>query len=492
MALFEAHAGDEVNLALNVTPMLDHNSGVWVKGIRGNWILVGGYGFVPVIMAEANCGKTGMLLSIYATGHYRYPTSDGIFYETEGTMPKSRLTDTYQRIDPEGDLWGRGIEWVKKTLPLDHWADVLSAKKNERFALMKTAKNLVTLPFELSPGNNKTLPFMLNAVDSFAEAEPHDAARKLEKEGVAASVNQTYDMIVGNIKTRIMRGISLMGPAANMMTLMSGSVDSFVDTNSQPGRGPAKTNAHLDAKKKPKGMGTKVKKLSTSSIIFGIPKPWWKGTDAKDRIPKTPLHDSELIQDSKSYEHVEFKDTRSKAGESGFVQTMVSRQGEGPLWDVSIWWFLKDYGAKNPRVSMGDYGLINTKQYHTATQFLPEVDWRTNTLRQVLRDNPKVGVAFDLLYGLKFEYFIGQNPEFLKRFCTPEELYNDLKALGYDWNELLDTRYWWTHLESEKGLPPQLTCLDLLCMRTGEYIPYWFTKEKRAEIQKNLDARRKG
>ena len=67
--------------------------------------------------------------------------------------------------------------------------------------------------------------------------------------------------------------------------------------------------------------------------------------------------------------------------------------------------------------------------------------------------------------------------------CTPKELYEDIKKLGYDWNELLDTRGYWT-LDQYKNKVPFLSTVDLLKMRKGIYKPY-FIKNPKQEGEKN-------
>jgi hypothetical protein len=55
----------------------------------------------------------------------------------------------------------------------------------------------------------------------------------------------------------------------------------------------------------------------------------------------------------------------------------------------------------------------------------------------------------------------------------PKTLYEDLIKMGYDWTVLLNTVNHWSFLEmpSEK---PQITIMDLLRMRHGLYVPFWF------------------
>lgn len=55
-------------------------------------------------------------------------------------------------------------------------------------------------------------------------------------------------------------------------------------------------------------------------------------------------------------------------------------------------------------------------------------------------------------------------------------MYKDLKDLGYDWDELLDTRGYWVFEEHAADEKPFLSTKDLLEMRKGLYTPWWHAK----------------
>ena len=56
--------------------------------------------------------------------------------------------------------------------------------------------------------------------------------------------------------------------------------------------------------------------------------------------------------------------------------------------------------------------------------------------------------------------------------CTAKELYDDIKAQGYDWDMILSqTRGWWT-FDDEKHPLKYLSILDLLHLRKGKKA-YW-------------------
>lgn len=61
----------------------------------------------------------------------------------------------------------------------------------------------------------------------------------------------------------------------------------------------------------------------------------------------------------------------------------------------------------------------------------------------------------------------------------------DLEKLGYNWDQLLDTRGWWAPVGVHEDIK-FLSTKDLLQMRTGQYIPYWLSDSDKAKIQANF------
>jgi hypothetical protein len=66
--------------------------------------------------------------------------------------------------------------------------------------------------------------------------------------------------------------------------------------------------------------------------------------------------------------------------------------------------------------------------------------------------------------------------------CSTKQLYDDLKAKCYDWDQILsETRSWWT---LDPDHPKKfLSTMDLLKMRVGQYHPYWMAPTTEAQKQ---------
>ena len=129
------------------------------------------------------------------------------------------------------------------------------------------------------------------------------------------------------------------------------------------------------------------------------------------------------------------------------------------------------------------YG-IDGSNVNYALDLRPDVRLSRTTVRKKLDTDPllvrAVNITSELLQIGKF------HPQYIDNglLCTPKELYDDIKAMGYDWDTLLNTRGWWTPDQYKKDILQYLSTIDLLKMRKGMYVPYWLSKEDKDKIKK--------
>jgi hypothetical protein len=104
---------------------------------------------------------------------------------------------------------------------------------------------------------------------------------------------------------------------------------------------------------------------------------------------------------------------------------------------------------------------------------LPDVSLQRTTLRKQINENYALRRALEITSEmLQMQYLF--SPAGKQYLCTPEDLYNDLIAMGYDWDTLLNkTRGYWIFEEEDNNNLPFLSTMDLLRMRGGVYTPYW-------------------
>lgn len=157
---------------------------------------------------------------------------------------------------------------------------------------------------------------------------------------------------------------------------------------------------------------------------------------------------------------------RNKSGPSGLTTQVIYSQLEGLLPSLTEFHYVKE----NDR-----FGLQgNDRNYQMV--LLPDVNLSRTTVRGKLDENPKLRRAVNITCELcQMHNYWHHAAELL---CTPQELYEDLRKLGYDWDVLLNTRGWWT---TDDHPTPFLSTYDLLRMRKGLYHPYWMEPLKKAD-----------
>lgn len=477
------HRSLDTTCMMNVMPMIDHLTGAWVKGLNGEDILVGGFAHHTGILSVANAGKTALGLHMFCAVGNRYRAVTGHVYETEGTMPVKRVAECSSRLhdgtpfdirDYEDDDDPRFMMIDGTSLKLDQWADKISEERDIRNKQRGVKKYEVTLPFALNKSRgNKIVTPLIVFIDSASEAEP-TSAEKLTEEGTDAQKGQTSFMRDGWVKTKVYGHTMIsLNTKGDIFVISTASLDSFVDMNAAPGRGPEKTMGHLAANKRMKGLGTAYKKRTSNIFQFGQPATAFKGTGAADKLPRYPRNKEDYYLGNKDLEKVTIQNLRGKVGGSGAPFELWRSQRDGILPGITEFEFCRTWGEKNIR----DYGILNAGQYQFALALLPDVSFRNTTLQELLNNSLEARRAMEFIFGMKMEFFAKQSLEFVNYRCTPEELYKDIKELGYDWNILLNTRGWWCFEEEKKENLPYLSILSLLKMRVGDYHPEWYAKD---------------
>ena len=61
---------------------------------------------------------------------------------------------------------------------------------------------------------------------------------------------------------------------------------------------------------------------------------------------------------------------------------------------------------------------------------------------------------------------------------TPATLFEKVKMEGYDWNMILDTRYYWS-ADDEDHDQLELSTIDIMRMALGTYHPFWLEADKK-------------
>jgi len=196
--------------------------------------------------------------------------------------------------------------------------------------------------------------------------------------------------------------------------------------------------------------------------------------DSKGIAPEYPKrYQQELINNKKVNKELQselqlitLRALRNKGGKSGFDLKIVVSQDEGILPTLTEFHHIKS----------NRYGISGNDRNYSIDLY-PVVSLSRTTVRDKIDSDKKLRRAINIVSEMKQIEVHHPIYRELGYTCTPKELYDDLKKMGYDWDMILsDTRGWWAIDNYSNKLPKYLSTLDLLRIRKGEYTPYWRSK----------------
>ena len=178
---------------------------------------------------------------------------------------------------------------------------------------------------------------------------------------------------------------------------------------------------------------------------------------------------------------------RSKTGGSGWTINVIVSQKYGVLEHITAFHNLR---LNKSSALIGDITPGGTK-WTSGSLFYPDVKLTRTTVRSILDTNPRLQRAMNLGYDMM------QMKQFWKDKLdridprlwqlTPEDVYTKIIEQGYDWETILDTRYWWTLADDLEMDNLYLSNTDILRMALGLYTPYWLEADKKT-IKKKYQA----
>jgi hypothetical protein len=163
---------------------------------------------------------------------------------------------------------------------------------------------------------------------------------------------------------------------------------------------------------------------------------------------------------------------RSKKGATHLEMRVIASQSQGsPISELTEWNYLKE--NKYEGVDAGNKSAMRLQLY-------PSVSFARTTLRSKCASDKRFKRAINVTSELmQMKYIWGDRDNI---HCDMATLRKDLTALGYDVDDLLDTRGWWTYIGS-KHEERELSSYDFLRMRKGMYITYWMKNPPEAAVK---------
>lgn len=437
-------------------------TGKIIDGANGRKHLNAGFGAANSIQGLGNTFKTGILLYMALVIVSRYLGSKFVLYDAESSFQWIRLQEMLNQIPGCEDIDVMNnpstVYAIVKGSAIygDQLFDQLKKYAKDR----KDSERKVT-PFMDENGEFiKSFPFLNLFFDSFTATKISTVVANMEdKFMVGDSKGNTADMKESNAKSKLvhqMPGVNYQGGVIfTMVAQLKKTIvmDQYAaDTSNM---------AYSTRGVSTKGVSGAFGFINNNLWEIKLTRPCHNGDSEKSAL--YPMDDSDKTKGTVDLQEVVMVQTRNKNGSSGFMFNLIFSQAEGFQPYLTCFHYIH----KCLKVKYGFQG--NNTSY--SLDLLPEQTIRRTTVRNLCRNNVKFQRAVEITTHLAQMSILWKLPEQYK--CSTAELYADLKAMGFDWDELLDTRGFWTFNEDDKKFKPELIAYDLLRMRAGEYVPHW-------------------
>lgn len=451
---------------MNVGCLFDVPAGTYYKGKHGESILSGGFPHVVGLCGRGNTFKSTLEHFFHLSVLNRYASVDrNLVYDTENSSTPARF-DSLAAAFP--NLQGRDLDDEGKILITDgammmgnKWWD--SVKKYAAMKEKEQKKLMLTTPFIDKSGKNlKIIQPTMVEIDSMSEMKFDSVALMLDKAEVGDSGRNMEAMKSSAAKSSMIGEMANLSNKAGMYLSMTAHLDDEIQMD--PYAPPTKRLADMQQK-------TIFKRVPKNfSFLTNVLYACSKTTVLWNKSDKTPLYPGSDAEKkavgSKDLRMITVDCYRNKGGQSGAVFELIVSQTEGILAGLSEFWYCKSR----------KFGFEGNDQRYNL-EIYPEVTMQRTTVRSQIKSDPKLKRALEITSELcQMKHLWTGNDDIM---CTPKELYENLKAKGFDWDVLLgDTRGYWIFEEDEKNEPLKfLSTMDLLLMRSGEYPkPYWYDK----------------
>lgn len=475
-----------VKVMINLGALLDIPTGTFMEGRFGEYILNAGLGFLTGVVGIGNNFKSTLMHYQILTAMSRMQGSTANTYDTEVNIHEWHLVKMIERIfaDAQGiaNLNDENLSsMVENILETGRWVitDKTIYSGNEWYEILKTwleskrknaAKISVATPFW---NRGRTGPLMIlqptfGEMDSFTEFETDDVIGMQDDNELGESGGNTIHMRQGLAKLRLlMEAPRLNGGGYNYMAM---TAHLGKESTMQKGGGgrdiPIVKLKHLKNGDKIKG--------TTDKFTF-VTNNCWHAYDAKPLIndgtkgPEYPRDSGDNLKLDTDLNVVQVRQLRGKSGPTGMAVSILVSQQEGVLSSLTEFHHIRETSR---------YGMVQKTGANYTLTLLPTVSLQRTTVRSKIDTDPMLRRALNITSEMcQMDYLWHHLGNDL--LCSPEDLYSDLTAMGYDWDVLLATRGWWT-LDNEKHAVPFLSTMDLLRMRVGMYHPYWYDEKLKA------------
>ena len=465
---------ERIKATINIGALFDITTGTFEPGIYGEYILNGGLSTLTGFTGIGNSFKSTIMHYQNFTAMSRIKGSYGNTYDTEINVSESRLSTLSSHI-PElenEDIIniGRWLVTNKIVYPGEKWYEIHKNFCEDK--IKNFNKNKVETPFldrDLTTLISINLP-TFTEIDSFSEFETSDVMKMQDENELGDSGANTLHMRQGLSKMRfLMEAPRLNCGSYNYLSMV----------------------AHLGKESAMQGGGggrevpiTKLKTLKQGDRMKGTTDKFtfamhncWHCFDSRPLIaadgngPLYPRDSDDKLKYDQDLNTVHLRNLRGKFGASGGTIILVVSQSEGVLPSLTEFHYIKE---------MDRYGLEGNVQNYTLALY-PECKLSRTTIRGKIDSDSKLRRALNITSEMCQMSLLWHNlPDFAKR--TPKQVYENLIALGYDVDFILEhTRSWWTiNNDSKEHKLKFLSTMDIYNLANGTYHPYWMSEDKKS------------
>ena len=473
MIKFNTNNRTKPRLLVNLGALFDIPTSSFVTGKNGETILNGGLGQVTGVVGHGNNYKSTLLHYMMLSAADKIMTtheSSMMTYDTEVNISFDRLDNLASKHKniPHNPTTNDDSTWVVTDKSQQSGNEWVTDIMNYTEAKTKDKGSLAEFTAFKDPHDKGPL---ILPVPTFAEL---DSASELEGAATVAMMNKdledsttnTFAMKQGLFKMKFFAQLPRISNTSNTFILMTAQIGEKINMDTGPMakyNQPTKKLQYLKQGDAIKGVSTK--------FFYLLNNAWYAHTarvlkNQSTKLPEYPRNSEETSETDLNI--VKLTQMRSKTGISGYTLDIIVSQTDGVLPTLTEFHHIKENSRFGLEGTLVNYNLI----------LYPESKLSRTKIRVKIEEDPLLCRAINITSELsqlhKFHPQL-RNQELL---CNTQELYDDIKALGYDWNTLLKTRGYWLVDNYTKKEVPFLSIIDLLKMRKGLYHPYWMNEDK--------------
>jgi hypothetical protein len=458
-----------VRALLNIGCLFDIPTGHYVTGKYGESILIGGLAPLTGIGGRGNMYKSTIAHFMLLSALDRYIQANAQVFDTEMSLTMTRMHQLAAKLP---NIGGKDLEELQRLMITDQtvykgeaWFELLKEMVEEK--ILDTKSNIGTMPVMNRDGKPITTWYpTIVEVDSLSQFTTSSMEKIQGEADVGSSGRNILALRSSMAKNQLLEeSPGLTGRTGTYMIFTAHIGD---DLALDPYAPPAKKLTFLKNKVKFKRVPENFTFLMNNCWYCFHAEPMINQTT---KAPEFPRDSDDDMKGDTDLMKVSLLQLRGKSGPTGLPIEVLVSQSEGVLRSLSEFHYIK---------SMGRYGIGgNDRNYFL--ELMPDVSLSRTTVRGKIDENLKLQRALEITSEMcQIESLWHEFDDAL--ICTPKELYEGLKAQGYDWDMLLsETRGYWV-FEEAKDAKKFLSTKDLLNIKAGRYVPYWLSSEEKVKL----------